>query len=64
MIEVVCEGCGKLVKMPPSQYKRSKRHFKFNDYDAIRTLSVAFYEREVMNHVQVIPAPTKCTRSC
>ena len=27
MIEVVCEECGKLVKMPPSQYKRSKRHF-------------------------------------
>ena len=27
MIEVVCEECGKFVKMPPSQYKRSNRHF-------------------------------------
>lgn len=27
MIKVICEECGKIVEMPPSQYKRSKHHF-------------------------------------
>ena len=27
MVETICEECGAVVKMPPSQYKRSKNHF-------------------------------------
>lgn len=47
-IEIQCEECGKIVKMSPSQYKRSKRHF------CSRQCHMAFMNRE-LNPTRMTP---------
>ena len=47
-IEIQCEECGKIVKMSPPQYKRSKRHF------CSRQCHMAFMNRE-LNPTRMTP---------
>ena len=47
-VEILCEECGKIVRMPLSQYKRSKRHF------CSRQCHMAFMNRE-LNPTRMTP---------
>lgn len=57
MIRVVCEECGKIVEMPPSQYKRSSHHF------CSRKCHMVFMNRE-LNPTRMTPEVRAKLRAC
>ena len=55
-MELTCEECGKPVKMPPSQFKRSKHHF------CSRQCHMRYMNRELNPHRMKDPETRKKVR--